>query len=99
MAHGLQDIVDNLAERLQRSVAIDDPHIRLLAARHHFGDEDATRVSSVLNRSVDPQLCEQILAQGIAQWTTPGRVVVPLEGARPRLCVPIRCTGLLLGYL
>ncbi|PXY23352.1 PucR family transcriptional regulator [Prauserella endophytica] len=99
MADDLQDIVDNLAERLQRSVAIDDPNIRLLAASRHFGDEDASRVSSVLNRSVAPQLCEQILAQGIAQWTTPGRVIVPLEGTLPRLCIPIRCAGLLLGYL
>lgn len=99
MTDDLQNIVDDLAEWLQRSVAIDDPRIRLLAASRHFGDEDATRVSSVLNRSVDPQLCEQILAQGIARWTAPGRVVVPAADALPRLCIPIRCTGLLLGYL
>ena len=48
----LQSIVDDLAERLHRSVAIDDPAIRLLAASRHFGDEDAVRVGSVLNRAV-----------------------------------------------
>lgn len=99
MADELQEVVDTLAERLQRSVAIDDPQIRLLAASRHFGDEDTTRVFSVLNRSLDPRLCEQILAKGIAQWTSPGVVVVPNEGTLPRLCVPIRCAGLLLGYL
>ncbi|WP_409179512.1 PucR family transcriptional regulator [Amycolatopsis sp. VS8301801F10] len=99
MADELQEVVDALAERLQRSVAIDDPQIRLLAASRHFGDEDTTRVFSVLNRSLDPRLREQILAKGIAQWTSPGLVVVQNEGTLPRLCVPIRCAGLLLGYL
>ncbi|MFI0469835.1 PucR family transcriptional regulator [Saccharopolyspora sp. 5N102] len=99
MADDLQDIVDDLAERLQRSVAIDDPSIRLLAASRHFGDEDVIRVSSVLNRSIDADVREKILAQGIAQWTSPGRVLAPVAGARPRLCTPVRCAGLLLGYL
>ncbi len=95
----LQGIVDELAERLQRSVAIDDPGIRLLAASRHFGDEDAVRVTSVLNRSVGAELVDDILAQGIAQWTRPGNVVVAVDDALPRLCAPVRCNGLLLGYL
>ncbi|MGY6653604.1 PucR family transcriptional regulator [Amycolatopsis sp. TRM77291] len=99
MADDLQDIVDDLAERLRRSVAIDDPAIRLLAASRHFGDEDEIRVSSVLNRSIDADIREKILALGIAQWTRPGRVPAPVKGARPRLCTPVRCAGLLLGYL
>ncbi|WP_179956870.1 hypothetical protein [Amycolatopsis anabasis] len=97
MADDLQEIVDDLAERLRRSVAIDDPSIRLLAASRHFGDEDSVRVSSVLNRSIDTDLQEEVLAHGIAQWTSPGQVRV--AGAQPRLCVPVRCAGLLLGYL
>lgn len=98
MSNGdLQSIVDELAERLRRSVAIDDPTIRLLAASRHFGDEDAVRVGSVLNRAVDPEMADRVLAQGIAQWGTPGVMVV--EGALPRLCAPVRCNGTLLGYL
>jgi hypothetical protein len=93
----LQSIVDELAERLRRSVAIDDPSIRLLAASRHFGDEDALRVSSVINRAVDSTVTDRIFALGIARWTAPG--VVDVEGARPRLCAPIRCNGMLLGYL
>ncbi|MCR6482917.1 helix-turn-helix domain-containing protein [Amycolatopsis sp. OK19-0408] len=93
----LQSVVDELAERLRRSVAIDDPAIRLLAASRHFGDEDALRVSSVLNRSVEPEVVDHILAQGISRWVTPG--VVDVEGAMPRLCAPVRCNGMLLGYL
>ncbi len=98
MANGdLQSIVDELAERLHRSVAIDDPSIRLLAASRHFGDEDQVRVRSVLDRSVAPEVTEAVLATGIARLTAPG--LVDLPDARPRLCAPVRCNGLLLGYL
>ncbi|QUQ64709.1 PucR family transcriptional regulator [Kutzneria sp. CA-103260] len=98
MADGdLQSIVDELAERLRRSVAIDDPSIRLLAASRHFGDEDPLRVASVLNRSVEPEVADRVFAAGIAGWTTPG--LVETAGALPRLCAPVRCNGLLLGYL
>ncbi|GAB3568508.1 helix-turn-helix domain-containing protein [Amycolatopsis endophytica] len=93
----LQSIVDELAERLRRSVAIDDPAIRLLAASRHFGDEDPLRVSSVMNRAVEPRIVDHILAQGISRWVAPG--VVDVEGALPRLCAPVRCNGMLLGYL
>ncbi|MFD2470382.1 helix-turn-helix domain-containing protein [Amycolatopsis silviterrae] len=99
MADDLQEIVDDLAERLRRSVAIDDPSIRLLAASRHFGDEDRVRVASVLNRSVDAEVRDKVLAQGIAEWTGPGRLLTPVDGVRPRVCAPVRCAGLLLGYL
>ncbi|WP_028938100.1 PucR family transcriptional regulator [Pseudonocardia spinosispora] len=96
----LQPIVDDLANRLHRSVAIDDPSIRLLAASRHFGDEDVIRVRSVLDRAVDPELTERVLAQGITRWVSPGRVDVgPEAGVKPRLCVPVRCNDLLLGFL
>ncbi|MGW1997065.1 GAF domain-containing protein [Embleya sp. NPDC001921] len=95
----LQSLVDELSERLQRSVAIDDAGIRLLAASRHFGDEDAVRVASVLNRSVRPEIADRVPAQGIAGWTRPGRVLIDVAGTRPRWCAPIRCDGLLLGYL
>lgn len=98
MADGdLQSIVDELAERLRRSVAIDDPSIRLLAASRHFGDEDPLRVSSVLNRAVESAVTDNIFALGIAHWATPG--IVDVDGAMPRLCAPVRCNGMLLGYL
>jgi hypothetical protein len=65
-ADHLQFLVDELATRLTRSVAIDDPRIRLLAASRHFADEDAVRIQSVLNRSVAPEIVEAILGMGIA---------------------------------
>ncbi|BBG03894.1 MULTISPECIES: PucR family transcriptional regulator [Pseudonocardia] len=96
---GLQEAVDALAERLQRSVAVDDPNIRLLAASRHFGDEDETRVRSVLGRDVGDEVRELVQAQNVWQLTEPARLTVPLPGIKPRLCVPIRCAGLLLGFL
>jgi len=95
----LQSLVDELATRLTRSVAIDDPAFRLLAASRHFGDEDPPRVYSVLNRSIASATQEAVLAVGIATWTRPGRVVVDVPDCQPRLCAPVRCHGLLLGYL
>ncbi|WP_308819400.1 PucR family transcriptional regulator [Pseudonocardia alni] len=96
---GLQEAVDALAERLQRSVAVDDPNISLLAASRHFGDEDETRVRSVLGRDVDDEVRELVQAQNVWQLTEPARLTLPLPGVTPRLCVPIRCAGLLLGFL
>ena len=93
----LQSLVDDLAGSLHRSVAIDDPSIRLLAASRHFGDEDSLRVTSILNRAVDPEIVRGVIDQGISSWTKPGRVVV--SAGHDRTCVPVRCNELLLGYL
>lgn len=98
-AEGLQEIVDSLAERLQRSVAIDDRAIRLIVASRHFGDEDPVRIKSVLGRDVPAQIRDQVLALGIERFDGPGLVELAGEDLKPRICVPVRCNGLLFGYL
>jgi sugar diacid utilization regulator len=97
---GIQAVVDALATRLGRSVAVDDPAIRLIAASRHFGDEDALRVRSVLDRKIASELQHRLLARGIAEWTEPHILTSDtwVEFA-PRLCCPIRCNGVLLGFL
>ena len=96
----LQDIVDALATRLSRSVAIDDPQFRLLAASQHFGDEDPVRINSLLHREVSSENVDYLLSHGIAGWRGPGWVPPNVElGARGRFCIPVRCCDLLLGYL
>jgi len=49
---------------------------------------------------VERELTDQLFAHGIAQWVRPGRVVMdPDTGVLPRLCAPVRCNDLLLGFL
>ena len=100
MIEQVQAIVDDLAARLGRSVAVDDPRIRLIAASRHFGDEDPVRVGSVLNRAVPPALAAEVLGHGIGMWTGPGRVPGRAQdGRHDRVVVPIRHDGRLLGFL
>ncbi|WP_415973852.1 PucR family transcriptional regulator [Rhodococcus sp. 077-4] len=95
----LQPLVDDLAGQLHRSVAIDDPSIRLLAASRHFGDEDSLRITSILNRAVPDEVSRPLLASGIGTWIKPGLAHPDVPGSQQRLCVPIRCKSLLLGFL
>ncbi|MBO9522831.1 MAG: helix-turn-helix domain-containing protein [Nocardioidaceae bacterium] len=102
LAHveSLQELIDSLAERLQRSVALDDPTLHLIVASRHFGDEDAVRVQSVLGRGVDAELQQAVLALGIGELDGPRRISPPPEmGAKARICAPVRCAGTLLGFL
>ncbi len=97
---GLQDMVDALAGRLQRSVAIDDPDIRLIVASGHFGDEDPVRVKSVLGREVDHAITMKVHSFGVDTFIGPARIpAMPEFAAKPRVCVPVRCSEALLGYL
>lgn len=95
----LQTLVDELAGQLHRSVAIDDPSIRLLAASRHFGDEDSLRITSILNREVPEEVSRPLLASGIGTWIEPGLAQPDVPGSQKRLCVPVRCKSLLLGFL
>lgn len=97
---GLQEMVDGLAARLHRSVAIDDPEIRLIVASKHFGDEDQVRVQSVLGRDVGAEIKSAVFSWGVSTFKRPQRIgPFPGFGAKARICCPIRSSGFLLGYL
>ena len=99
-ADGLQQVVDGLAHRLGRSVAVDDAHGRVVTASRHFGDEDPLRVYAVLQRDSDPRVMAHFRAHGIYDWTEPGRVPAnPGLGFKARVCCPARVHGLLFGHL
>lgn len=95
-----QDVIDRLAELLQRSVVIDDPAVHLLYTSRHYGDEDRVRTHAVLQREASSAAIGHVLAQGVAGWTTPG-IIPPNEsiGMYARVCYPIRWHGDLLGLL
>ena len=101
MIEELQSIADSLAARLQRSVAIDDPRLRLLVhTPHHAETVDRHRVNSIMQKSVGQGLAEWILGHGMANATTPVRVQANEEmGILARVCVPVRWQGILLAFL
>lgn len=96
----IQSFVDELAERLQRSVAVDDAHVKFLYTSRHYGDEDEVRRRAVLQRDAGAQVVGYVLSQGITNWTTAGVIPAnPELGLHTRVCVPIRWRGRLLGFL
>jgi sugar diacid utilization regulator len=96
----LQDLVDDLADELGRSVVVDDPVVRMLCTSRHFGDEDEVRIRAVLQRDAGPEVSRYVLEQGVARWQGAGIVPARADlGLRARLCVPLRERGELLGLL
>lgn len=93
----IQVLVDGLAARLGRAVLVDDRELRLVAASQDFGDADPARVWSLLHRRTRP---EDVRHEEITRL--PGAGYVPENRELQlwqRLCVPIRCQGLLLGFV
>lgn len=97
----LQLIAESLASRLGRSVAIDDPQLWLLVHTSHGGEAvDDHRVESIMQRTVGKVVADWSLGHGIATATAPVRVPANEEfGFISRVCVPVRCRGILLAYL
>jgi hypothetical protein len=93
----IQALVDGLAARLGRAVLVDDRALRLVAASEDFGDADPARVWSLLHRRTRP---EDVRPDELARLTGPGYVPAnPELELWQRLCVPVRCQGLLLGFV
>lgn len=96
----LQTVIEGLAEQLHRAVAIDDPAIRLLAHTAHDEQVDEHRVHSIMTLRAGQEIADYVFSLGlrtaVAPIRVPGRADLRMLG---RLCVPIRCQGLLLGYL
>lgn len=100
MSTQLQEVLDTLATQLQRAVAIDDPQIHLLAHSPHREPVDKVRMASIMNREVPAEVVDYILSAGISHSEDPVRIPAnPALHMWSRICVPIRCEDLLLGYL
>lgn len=100
MRDELRAVAEGLAARVGRSVAIDDPRMRLLAYTAHQGEVDEYRVASVLHLDAPADATEHALSWGIATASEPVRVPRLVEqGLMERVVVPIRCADQLLGYL
>ncbi|TXC99878.1 helix-turn-helix domain-containing protein [Streptomyces sp. ISID311] len=96
----IQQLVDSLAARIQRSVAVDDQRGMLIVSSRHFGDEDKLRIEVVLSRRLPARVAEYLNSIGIA--TAEGPLSIPGSpelGLKGRRCYPIRDHGRLLGYV
>jgi hypothetical protein len=93
----IQALVDEAAARLGRAVLVDDRDLRLVAASKDFGDADPARVWSLLHRRTRP---EDVRHDELTRLPGPGYVPEnPALELWQRLCVPVRCQGLLLGFV
>ncbi|HKA13214.1 MAG TPA: helix-turn-helix domain-containing protein [Candidatus Dormibacteraeota bacterium] len=100
MAGDLQALADSLGRRLERAVAIDDPHMRLLAYNSHYGHVDPVRTASILHRKAPAAAIAWVNKLGIREATAPLRIAAnPSLAMDARICAPIRCQGHLLGYV
>ncbi|MCG0063845.1 PucR family transcriptional regulator [Streptomyces tricolor] len=96
----LQELIEELAARLRRSVVVDDPLVRLICSSQHFGDEDPVRIRSLLRGRADDEIIRYVLDQGVAGWPKPDFVRGRDDlGLLTRYCVPLRERGELLGLL
>jgi hypothetical protein len=95
----LQEVVDELAQVLERSVVINDAEYRPVAASAQGNDIDRIRAESLLRRST-PDAARRYL-EGLSVDDLRYPTTVDLSGfdARERLAVPIRSDDRLYGVL
>ena len=96
----LNRIAEALAARLHRAVAIDDAQGYLIAHTAHQEEVDDLRIESIMRLVVPQPVLDYVRSFGIAQAVGPVRIPTSEElGLLSRVCIPVRCQGVLLGYL
>lgn len=96
----LQRSVDDLAIRLGRPLLLEDRLQRVIAYSEQDGAMDDIRRDSILRRHTTPEVRGFLHAAGILEATAPLRTPgAPALGLLPRVCVPVRHDGALMGFL
>jgi sugar diacid utilization regulator len=96
----IQEVVDDLADRIGQPVGVDDRRYRSLAYSAHSGELDEVRRASIVCREAPAEACAHLDTLGLDHATGPVRVPARLDlGMEARVCVPIRCGGILIGFL
>jgi hypothetical protein len=96
----VQALVEQLSAELNRSVLVDDAGLRLLAYSPTQGSDDDVRKTAILMRETPRAIRDLHFSQGIAAAQEAVRTAPrPEFGLQSRVCVPIRCQGVLFGYL
>ena len=100
MASELQDIVDDLAQRLDAPTVLEDHQERMVVYSSHSQPIDEVRRDSILRRATRREVMAWFREQGILGAREPLRIPrQPGRGILGRLCVPVRHRGCLMGWL
>lgn len=102
----VQDLLDDISALLAAPATLESPEFELIAFGVHDpehgapGDLDPVRMRSILGRSSTPETRAWFESFGIATATRPVRTPGDADlGIAPRLCLPVRYSGRLLGYV
>lgn len=96
----IQQLVDNLAERLRHPVGVDDRRFRALAYSSHDEEIDVVRRDSILGRRAPQAVTLWLEDLGVLTAERCLRVPAnPELGMVARMCFPLRFRGRLLGFL
>ncbi|MGH3421908.1 MAG: hypothetical protein ACRDOD_20210 [Streptosporangiaceae bacterium] len=100
MSSELQDIIDDLAQRLNSPTVLEDHEERMVVYSSHSQPIDEVRRDSILRRVTRRDVMTWFREQGILEATGPLRIPrQPDQGILGRLCVPVRHRGCLMGWL
>jgi len=96
----LQQIIDDLAERLGRPTVLEDHTLRLIAYSAHDQAIDDVRETSILRRHATPEVAAWLTDLGVRQARRPVRVPGNRElHMLPRVCIPVVFDQHVLAYL
>jgi hypothetical protein len=96
----MQQAVDGLASRLGRPAVIEDYDHRVVVFSEHDEPIDEVRRLSIQRRHTTTEVVTWLREQGIVEATEPVRIPgCPKLRMLPRVCVPVRYRGTLIGYV
>ncbi len=96
----LQTLIDKLAERLERTVTVDDRYWNLEAYSAAHEEPDPLRLDALLHRGVPTTARKWVHELRLAEATAPVRTPANAGiGADPRIVFPIRYGDVHLGFL
>jgi hypothetical protein len=100
MSDDLQRDVDELAMRLGRPVLLEDHQQRVVAYSEQTEPMDDVRRDSILRRHTTPEVLRWFRSAGVFNSDGALRIqAAPSLGLLPRVCVPVRHDGRLLGFV
>jgi sugar diacid utilization regulator len=102
MASELQRLIDALGHSLERNVSVDDPTMHQTAfSSHVYEPIDLLRQQTILRKDLPAEVADWLRSAGA--YHTRGPLRPPLSesigATEQRLCLPIRRSGLLVGFL